>query len=125
MGPETDTAAITRPLAARTGADTDATPGLPFGDAGCPALPANSRQRLRAEDGRSDATMQALGVLPGQQHLRGRSGGQRQPGADRHRVAKPGRKLGGGDAHPDVALPAVELRALTGCVTQLREHRAG
>ncbi len=66
--------------------------------------------------------MQALGVLPRQEHLRGRSCGERQAGSDRHSVAKAGRKLGRGDAHSDVALPAVELRALASSVTQFRKH---
>jgi 3-isopropylmalate/(R)-2-methylmalate dehydratase large subunit len=67
--------------------------------------------------------MQALGVLPGQQHLCGRSCGEWQAGADRHRVAKPRRKFGGSDADPNVALPPVELRALASSVTELREYR--
>ena len=124
IGPETDTAATTRPAGRADRRRDRRDTGLPFGDAGRPALPADPRQCLRGEDGRRHAAMQPFGVLPGQQHLRGRPGGQWQASADRHRVAKTGRKLCRGDAHPDVALPAVELRALAGGVAQLREHRA-
>ena len=98
-------AAITLPPAPRTGAETEATPGSRSA-----ALAAQPRRRtpasvvavnLRA----AQAAVHPLALLPGEQHLRGRAGGHRQRGADRHGVAQPAGPLGGGHAHPDVALP--------------------
>ena len=69
--------------------------------------------------------MDPLGVLPGEQHLRGRAGSHGQLRPDRDRVAQPGRPLGGGDADAVVALAAPQLRRLAGDVPQPGEHRPG
>ena len=70
IGPDTDTAAMTLPPWPRTGAETDADPGLALGHAGRPAPPAHLGQGRRAEPGPAQPPVQPLGLLPGQQHLR-------------------------------------------------------
>ena len=69
--------------------------------------------------------MQAFGFLPRKQYLGSRPGRERQSRPDRNGVAKPSRELRRGDTHPDVALSSVELRALTRCVAQFGQNRAG
>ena len=125
MGPDTDTAATTRPATERTGAETEATPGCRSA-----TLAAHPCRRTRAsvcacEDRVRDAAVQALGVLPREQHLGGGSGREWQPRADRHRVAESGWEFGCRDTHPDVTLPPVELRAFAGRIAQLGQHRTG
>ena len=69
--------------------------------------------------------MHALRVLPREQHLGGRAGPHGQLRADRDRVAQAGGALGGGDADPDVALAAPQLRGLAGDVAEPGQHRPG
>ena len=69
--------------------------------------------------------MHPLGVLPGEQDLRGRAGAHRQLRADRDGVAQAGRALGRGDADAVLALAAPQLGGLAGDVAQPGEHRAG
>ena len=65
-------------------------------------------------------------IAVGQQHLGARPGRHRQPGADRHRIAKARRRFQRGHADPRRALAAVELHALAGDLAQPRQHhRAG
>ena len=69
--------------------------------------------------------MHPLGVLPGEQDLRGGAGPHGQLGADGDGVAQAGRALGGGDADAELALAAPELGGLAGDVAQPGEHGAG
>ena len=98
IGPETETAASTCRPRARTGAETEATPGSRSA-----ALAAQPRRRtpasvvavnLRA----AQPPVHPLALLPGEQHLGGRARGHRQRRADRHGVAQPAGPLGGGHA---------------------------
>ena len=125
IGPVIDTAATTRPDGPRTGADTDATPGLALADALRPAATADAGQRGRAELGALQPAVQPVRLLPGEQDLRGRAGVHRQRAADRDGVAQADRPLGRGHADPLVALAAVQLGALAGVVAQRGQHRPG
>ena len=69
--------------------------------------------------------MEAVGLLPGEQDLRGGAGEHRERRADRDRVAQTDGPLGRGDADALVALAAEELRALVGVVAQGSEHGTG
>ncbi len=125
MGPEIETAAMTRPDGARTGADTDATPG-----SRSPTLCAQPRRRTPER---------AVAVKAAPCRPRCRRSGSSQASstwaADPARMdsvaptgmesRRPDRALGGGDAHAVLALPAVELGALVGVVAKRTEHRAG
>src|ERR1700748_1400793 len=82
IGPDTETAASTRPPGPRTGADTDATPGSR--SAAVPAHPA----------------VHPPAFLPGEQDLRARSSRHRQRGADRDGIPQAAGPFGRGDADP-------------------------
>ena len=125
MGPEIETAAMTRPEgdADRGGHRRDA--GLALADALRPAAAAHAGERGRREGGALQAAVQAVGLLPREQHLGGRAGAHRQGRADRDRVAQADRPLGGRDADAVLALAAEELGALVGVVAQRAEHRPG
>ena len=120
-----DTAATTRPDGPRTGADTDATPASRSA-----TLWAQPRRRTPDSAVAVNAApcrpaVQAVGLLPGQQDLRGRAGEHRQRRADGDRVAQADGPLGRGDADALVALAAEELGALVRVVAQGAEDRAG
>ena len=123
-GPEIDTAATTLPDGARTGADTEATPG-----SRSPMLWAQPRRRTAER-------VVAVKRAPCRPRC-SRSGSSH---ASRICAAEPARivsaepdgdgvaqahgALGRGDADPLVALAAVELGRLAGVVAQRDEHRA-
>ena len=90
-----------------------------------PAAATDAGQDRGGELGALQAAVQAVGLLPGEQDLRGGARVHGQGGADRDRVAQADRPLGGGDADALVTLAAVELRALAGVVAQRGEHGAG
>ena len=69
--------------------------------------------------------MEAVGLLPGQQHLGSGPGPHAQGRPDRHRVAQTHGAFGRGHAQAQIALAAEELRRFTGLVAQLPEHRSG
>ena len=69
--------------------------------------------------------MHALGVLPGEQHLRRRASPHRQLGTDRDGVAEPRWPLGRSHAYAVFALAAPQLSRLASDVTQACEHGAG
>src|SRR5271165_5791054 len=81
IGPDTETAARTRPPGPRTGADTDATPGSRSA-----AVAAQPGQRGRGELGGAQPAVDAPAPLPGEQDLGGPADGHRQRGADRDGV---------------------------------------
>ena len=123
-GPEIETAATTLPDGARTGADTEATPG-----SRSPMLWAQPRRRTADEGRRREAralqtTVQPVRLLPREQDLRRGAGPHRQRGAHGDGVAQAHRALRRGDADPLVALAAVQLGALAGVVPQGDEHWA-
>ena len=113
------------PPGERIGAETDATP--------CSRSPTDCAQprrripeRAAAENcGVLEAAVHPLRVLPGQQDLGGRAGAHGQLRADGDRVAQARRALGGGDAHPVLALAAPQLRGLAGDVAEAGQHGAG
>ena len=88
---------MTLPLGERTGADTEATP----------------------------ASLDALRVLPRQQHLSRGAGAHGELRAHRDRVAQARGTLDRRGADAQVALAAVQLRRLAGDVAQARQHRPG
>ena len=124
-GPEIETAPSTAPVASRTGADSEATPGSRSA-----TLCAQPRRRtsssvraVKLADGQQRRHL--LGRGEGEQRVRGRAGGHGQPGADRHGVAQPAGALGGGDADPGGAVADVELGALAAGVAQGDQVPAG
>ena len=123
MGPDTDTAATTRPAPERTGAETDATPGCRSA-----TLAAQPCRRTRASVcALNTATATPRCNRSGSSHAS--STWAADPAVRGSRVPigtvfrKPSGKFGRRDAHPHVALSPVELGALAGRVTQLCEHR--
>src|SRR5436190_23687952 len=96
---------------------------LALTDALRPAAPPYGGEGGRGELRLAQATVQPVRLLPGEQDLRGRAGLHREGRADRHGVAQAGQPLGARDAHPAVALAAVQLGALAGDVAQPGEHR--
>ena len=69
--------------------------------------------------------MQAVGILPSQQDLRGGSGFHRQHGTDWNGIAQTGGALHRGDAHALIALTSINLRRLAGAVEQRLQNRPG
>ena len=125
IGPEIDTAAMTRPEGERTGADTEATPG-----SRSPTLCAQPRRRT------PDSAV-AVNAAPCRPRC-SRSGSSH---ASSTWAAEPARmdsvaptgiesrrptgRSAADDADPVLALAAEELGALAGVVAQRAEHRAG
>ena len=106
-------AAITCPEALRIGG---AYAFVAFVDGLGPAALTHGGQLGRSELGVAKSLMQALGILPGQEDLRGGTGFHRQHGADRNRIAQTGSALHGCDAHTLIALTAVDLGGFTGAI---------
>lgn len=67
--------------------------------------------------------MQPLGILPGEQNLRGRPGLHRQHRAHGNRIAQAAGAFHRGDAHALIALTAVDLRGFAGPVKQCLQNR--
>ena len=105
IGPHTLTAAITDPSCPRTGALTEATPGLALGDALGPS------------------PLQRLGIAA-QDAARG-AHVERQRRAERHDRAQAVGRLERLDAHAAIAVADVQLRALARRVAQSLRARAG
>ena len=102
MGPLTLTAAITLPSWARTGALTEATPGLALGDALGPPPP--ERIGIAAQDAAR------------------RAGVERQCRTERHDRAQAVGRLERFDAHAAIAVAHVQLRALARRVAERLER---
>lgn len=68
--------------------------------------------------------MHPLGVLPGQQHLGGRSGTHRQLGSDGNGVAQAGGPLGGCDTYAVFALTTPQLSRFAGDISESGKNRA-
>ena len=126
IGPETDTAATTRPdgPADRGGDRGDA--GLALADALGPAAAADAGQGGGGELG----ALQARGAAGRAPPRRAAPGRRSRPASTASAPTgivsrRPDRPLGGGDADALVALAAEELGALAGEVAQGAEHRPG
>ena len=68
--------------------------------------------------------MEAVGLLPGEEHLGGRTALHGHGGAHRDGVAQTDGALGVGHADAHITLTTIELRGLMGLVPQGRQHGA-
>lgn len=123
IGPDTDTAAMTLPDGERTGADTDATPGLRSAtDCDQPRRRTVARATAEKRGRRQPALM--LRILPSQQDLGRRAGAHRQLRPHRDRVPQPGRTPAAA-AHARRRSRRRNSRRLAGDVAQSVEHGPG
>lgn len=111
----------TRPVAHKACPTIDL---LAFADGPGPAAAPHAAERGAGEAGALQATVEALGLLPREQDLRGSAGFHGQGRADGDSAAKAGEPLGGGRADAILALAAGELSAPTGDITQVGQGRA-
>ena len=124
-GPDTDTAAMTRPDGPRTGRRHGGDARFAFADGLGPATAAYAGEDAGIEPCTVEPHAQSIGVLPRHQHLCGRSGLHRHHRTDGHRVAQPRGPIGGCNADALIALSAIQLRALACGFAQSREHGSG
>ncbi len=110
-GPDTDTAARTRPDGADRRADRRDT-GLPLAAGVRPAPPAHPGQGGGVEAGAHELHGQPFGVVPGEQDLAAEPALHRHGRADGDRVAQAVEAFGGRDADAVLPVPAVQLGAL-------------